>query len=104
MYLSYLVLLVLPLYVAQIVVSNEGDWSMQADLRNDNEIRTVADDCKANEKRYKCEICDKQLGYAGSLKRHKMIHTGEKNYICKRTEETPSDARKRAIIQMLHVQ
>ncbi|CAG9539152.1 unnamed protein product [Cercopithifilaria johnstoni] len=76
----YMVVIALPLYIAQITVSNDGSLPIQAEIKNDNEITTVANDSKAKGERFKCVVCDKQLGYASTLKRHMRIHTGEKNY------------------------
>ncbi|CAG9538755.1 unnamed protein product [Cercopithifilaria johnstoni] len=108
MYLScYFVLFVLPLHVAQITVSNEGDEAIKAAIRNGDKIRNMADDRKVNEKWYKCEVCDKQFRCSSNLKHHKVVHTGERNYVCKtfqRTEETPNDARERTTIRILRVQ
>ncbi|CAG9530437.1 unnamed protein product [Cercopithifilaria johnstoni] len=106
MFLSYyLVLLVLPLCAAQITVSNDGDEAIEAAIRNDEEIKIMVNDSKTNEKRYKCEVCDKQFEYSSVLKRHKVTHTDERNYVSvRRAEKTSSDARKRTTARMLRVQ
>ncbi|CAG9536331.1 unnamed protein product [Cercopithifilaria johnstoni] len=98
MYLSYcFVLLTLPLYVAQITISNGGDEAIQAVTRDDDEIRTVTDDGKANEKRYKCEkhklahvnigpskyhMCNKTFERFGNLKGHQSTHGNERPFKC----------------------
>ncbi|CAG9538384.1 unnamed protein product, partial [Cercopithifilaria johnstoni] len=52
-------------------VSNESEQPIRAGLENDDKIGMVNNDCKANEKRFKCSECGKQFSHAGNLKRHK---------------------------------
>ncbi|CAG9530703.1 unnamed protein product [Cercopithifilaria johnstoni] len=75
--------------VAAVHRTSNGDEAIQAAIKNDDEIKIVVDDSKANEKQYKCEVCGKQFGSSGILKHHKV-----------RSEETPIDARKRASIHV----
>ncbi|CAG9535316.1 unnamed protein product [Cercopithifilaria johnstoni] len=75
----YLVLLVLPLYVAQITISN--DQSIQG---SEGKIMIVADNSEVNEKRYQCEVCGVLLGRLGTwnLKRHQLTHEDERLFEC----------------------
>ncbi|CAG9529610.1 unnamed protein product [Cercopithifilaria johnstoni] len=77
----YMVVIALPLYIAQITVSNDGSLPIQAGIRNGKEITTVTNGSKTKEKWSKCVVCDKQFGYTGNMIRHMRIHTGEKNFI-----------------------
>ncbi|CAG9530577.1 unnamed protein product [Cercopithifilaria johnstoni] len=78
----YMVVIALPLYIAQATVPNDESPLIQAGIRNDRETTIVPNDNKANEKRFKCELCDRQFRHAGNLKYHMRIHIGEKNDIC----------------------
>ncbi|CAG9538385.1 unnamed protein product [Cercopithifilaria johnstoni] len=96
MHLSYyLVVLVLPLYIAQVTVSNENDQPVQLGLRNDGKIRTIANGSKTNKKWFKYIECGKEFSCAGNLKRPKvMMHTEDddayKCKICSKVFNAPS--------------
>lgn len=46
-------------------------------------------ECRNNssKKTFKCDPCGKLLNYAVSLKRHKLLHTGEKAFRCKQCDK-----------------
>ncbi|KAL4003527.1 Zinc-finger double domain family protein [Acanthocheilonema viteae] len=60
------------------MVSDEGNLPMK-ELRNSHGITTMANDIKARKKQFKCCVCDRELGSAGSLYNHKKIHIDEKH-------------------------
>jgi len=39
-----------------------------------------------------CEVCIKAFTQAGHLKRHKLIHTGQKNHVCDVCNKTFTEA------------
>ncbi|KAK9870145.1 hypothetical protein WA026_006237 [Henosepilachna vigintioctopunctata] len=59
---------------------NENDHSKnQFFKKNSSELKV---------KKYKCTYCQKQFGWSTDLKRHTLIHTGERPYKCKKCSLT----------------
>ncbi|CAG9536333.1 unnamed protein product [Cercopithifilaria johnstoni] len=103
MYLSYyFVLYVLPLYISQITVSNEGDEAIQAVTRNDDEIRTVANDGKAIKKWCECKVCNKPFKWSSDLERHGLKHRNERPFKCHVCNKTFKEFRVLKIHHLTH--
>ncbi|CAG9529663.1 unnamed protein product [Cercopithifilaria johnstoni] len=103
MYLPYyLVLFVLPLYVAQITVSN--DQRIQEGIENEGKIKIMANNSEANKKQYRCKQSEEAQIDARKRTAIQMsrVHCSIQRF--QQSEETQIDARKRTAIQMLHVQ
>ncbi|XP_055296299.1 zinc finger and SCAN domain-containing protein 12-like [Sitodiplosis mosellana] len=79
---------------------NDGDHDDSDDDFNENSnggLTHEPSDNLTEQKMYSCDICHSKLSSSYNLKRHKMIHSGEKPFecdICKRRFREQSDLRK----------
>ncbi|OZC06184.1 zinc finger, C2H2 type, partial [Onchocerca flexuosa] len=100
----YFSLVVLSSYIVQVTAPNEDSLSLQAEMIDHENLKTQLrlaaidqhqkfvrnsgtdkqfEEKRANEKCFKCNICDKQFDYQSWLQQHNLQHKSEKSFKCK---------------------
>lgn len=71
-----------PIKFCQVTMEDKKNGTIETAPSNDAIEKNILTGERSKMKRYNCDYCSKSFGWSTDLKRHLLIHTGERPYKC----------------------